>query len=320
MGEEWRRDWHPERIPAKGSEDRVLIVGAGPTGLECARALGARGYSVTLAEASDELGGRVNAESRLPGLAEWARVRDYRVSQLNQMPEVEIYRASRLSAKHVLEFGFPRVVLATGARWRRDGIGRRNRKPIAGCDVGNVYTPDDIMGGVSIPGPVVVFDDDHAYMGGVLAHKLRAEGLDVTLVTPAAQASVWTWATLEQFRIQSQLMNAGVGIATCKNVVAVEEGSVALACVYTGARSQLDAASVVMVTARLPDEALFLALEGDARKLADAGIRHLECIGDCHAPATIAAAVYAGHCYARECDEPDSDDIPFRRELIAIDD
>jgi dimethylamine/trimethylamine dehydrogenase len=131
---------------------------------------------------------------------------------------------------------------------------------------------------------------------------------------------VWTWATLEQFRIQSQLMNAGVGIATCKNVVAVEEGSVALACVYTGARSQLDAASVVMVTARLPDEALFLALEGDARKLADAGIRHLECIGDCHAPATIAAAVYAGHCYARECDEPDSDDIPFRRELIAIDD
>jgi dimethylamine/trimethylamine dehydrogenase len=131
---------------------------------------------------------------------------------------------------------------------------------------------------------------------------------------------VWTWATLEQFRIQSQLMTAGVGVATCKNVVAVEKESVALACVYTGARSQLDAASVVMVTARLPDEGLFLALEGDARKLADAGIRHLECIGDCHAPATIAAAVYAGHRYARECDAPDSPDIPFRRELIAMDD
>ena len=320
MGEEWRRDWHPERIAAKGSDDRILIVGAGPAGLECARALGRRGYAVTLAEASDELGGRVSAESRLPGLAEWARVRDYRVSQLNQIPEVEIYRASRLSAEHVLEFGFPRVVLATGARWRRDGIGRRNRKPIAGCDGSNVYTPEDVMGDVPIPGPVVVFDDDHAYLGGVLAEKLRAKGLDVILVTPAAQASAWTWATLEQFRIQSQLMKAGIGVAASKNVVTVEKGSVELACVYTDLRSPLDAASVVMVTARLPEDSLFQALQGDANKLADAGIRHLECIGDCHAPATIAAAVYAGHRYARECDEPESDDIPFRRELIAMDD
>ena len=52
---------------------RIAVVGAGPAGLECARALCSRGYSVTLAEASTELGGRVTIESRLPGLAEWAR-------------------------------------------------------------------------------------------------------------------------------------------------------------------------------------------------------------------------------------------------------
>src|SRR5581483_8643215 len=44
MGEEWRRGWHPEIIPAKGSTDRILVVGAGPAGLECAVALGKRGY------------------------------------------------------------------------------------------------------------------------------------------------------------------------------------------------------------------------------------------------------------------------------------
>jgi dimethylamine/trimethylamine dehydrogenase len=43
MGEEWRKDWHPEVIGARGSEDRVLVVGAGPAGLEAARALGQRG-------------------------------------------------------------------------------------------------------------------------------------------------------------------------------------------------------------------------------------------------------------------------------------
>ncbi len=319
MGEEWRRDWHPEHIAAKGSDDRVLIVGAGPAGLECARALGDRGYAVTLAEAGDELGGRVTAESRLPGLAEWARVRDYRVFQLNQMADVAVYRASRLAAEQVLEFGFPRVVIATGADWRRDGVGRRNRRPIPGSAGSNVHTPEDVMSGMPIAGPVVVFDDDHAYLGGVLAEKLRADGLDVTLVTPAAQVSTWTWATLEQFRIQSQLMKAGIRVETCKNVTAIEDGAIETACIYTDARTRMDAASIVLVTARLPDDALFTSLESDSRALADAGIRHLDRIGDCHAPSTIAAAVYAGHLYARECDEPESLDTPFRREHIAID-
>lgn len=319
MGEEWRRDWHPERIPAKASDDRVLVVGAGPAGLECARALGERGYAVTLAEATDVLGGRVNAESRLPGLAEWARVRDYRVSRLQQMADVEIYRDSRLTAEHVLEFGFPRVVLATGARWRKDGVGRQNRAPIPGADAVNVYSPDEIMADVPIQGPVVVFDDDHAYLGGLLAEKLRAQDLDVTLITPATQVSDWTWATLEQFRIQSHLMKAGIKVMTTTNLVGVIDNSAELACIYTGERRQLQAASIVMVTARLPDDALLRSLEGDADKLADAGIRHLGCIGDAHAPSLIAAAVYAGHRYARECDAPEPEGIPFRREMITID-
>ena len=76
MGEEWRKGWHPERIAPARTPTRVLVVGAGPAGLEAARALGQRGCAVSLAEARRELGGRVTRESRLPGLAEWARVRD----------------------------------------------------------------------------------------------------------------------------------------------------------------------------------------------------------------------------------------------------
>jgi len=58
------------KIIKKGSDDRVLMVGAGPAGLEYARALGMRGYTVHLAEARDEVDGRVTFESNLPGLAE----------------------------------------------------------------------------------------------------------------------------------------------------------------------------------------------------------------------------------------------------------
>ncbi|MGH6961206.1 MAG: NAD(P)-binding protein, partial [Dongiaceae bacterium] len=105
MGEEWRRGWHPEIIAPQASEDSVLIVGAGPAGLECSRALAQRGYSVHLAEATTELGGRVIAEARLPGLNEWIRVRDNRVGQLQRMANVSIYRDSRLTAADVREFG-----------------------------------------------------------------------------------------------------------------------------------------------------------------------------------------------------------------------
>lgn len=318
MGEEWRRGWHPERIQPKRSDDHVLIVGAGPAGLECARALGARGYAVTVAEATQELGGRVTRESRLPGLAEWARVRDHRVHLLNQMPAVEIYRDSRLDREQIIEFGFPRVVLATGARWRRDGMGRRNRALIPGSASEHVYTPDELMQGNTITGPVVIFDDDHYYMGGVLAEKLRSGGIDVTLATPAPEVSNWTRNTMEQERIQARLLKLGVSIITATNLSVIEAKRVELECVYTGERSTLEAASVVMVTARLPADALYDELIDDPDALARAGIFSVDCIGDCFAPSTIAVAVYAGHRYAREFDEPAMDGVPFRRELTEL--
>jgi dimethylamine/trimethylamine dehydrogenase len=69
MGEEWRRGWHPEIITKTKEPKEVLVVGAGPAGLECARGLGQRGYSVILTEARNELGGRVALEADLPGLS-----------------------------------------------------------------------------------------------------------------------------------------------------------------------------------------------------------------------------------------------------------
>jgi dimethylamine/trimethylamine dehydrogenase len=320
MGEEWRRGWHPEIISGKASDDSVLVVGAGPAGLECARALGQRGYAVHLAEAGEELGGRVTCEARLPGLAAWARVRDHRLLQLDKMANVGVYRAGRLEAADVREMGAAHVVIATGATWRRDGVGRVHRTAIPGFDGPGIYTPDDVMAGAAIAGPAVLFDDDHYYIGGVLAEKLRQLGLAVTLVTPAESASHWTHNTLEHERIQARLLELGVEIVANREVTAFRGDHAATACVYTRRPRDLPCRSVVTVTARLPDDALRRSLEADAAALAAAGIKSVTAIGDASAPATIAHAVYAGHRYARELDAAIDRDRPFARELPGVSD
>ena len=323
MSEEWRKGWHPERIRARESDRPVLVVGAGPAGLEAAQALGKRGYDVTLAERGKELGGRVARECRLPGLAAWGRVRDYREQQLHQLPNVAVYFDSALDAGTVLELGLPRVVVATGARWRGDGVGHHLKRPLRIAEGARVLSPDDVMDGVPLPGAgerVVVFDDDHYYLGGVLAELFAERGCKTHYLTPASEASTWTRNTLEQPFIQARLLEKGVTIRSFTTLGAVGADAVTATCVFTGRTEAIEADAVVLVTSRAPEDRLATELAERSGDWADAGIESVIAIGDALAPATIAHAVYAGRRYAEELDGPPQtgDEVPFRRELTEL--
>jgi dimethylamine/trimethylamine dehydrogenase len=176
-----------------------------------------------------------------------------------------------------------------------------------------VLTPDDLMAGRRPRAKeVVLFDDDHYYMGGVCAELLAREGCQVTLVTPASVASAFTKASLEQKAIQARLIQHGVRIVASQAVVGIGEGHVVLECTYTGAATQLPAGSVVLVTARRPVDGLWPALDG-------AGMAASR-VGDCYGPGTIAAAVHSGRRFAEEFGSPERDflEIPFRREVTAL--
>ena len=184
-----------------------------------------------------------------------------------------------------------------------------------------VLTPDDLMSGVRPAGPrVVVFDDDHYYMGGVLSELLASEGFDVALVTPAAQVSSWMNNTLEIMRVQERVLNAGVHVNTARTLTSMGDGEVTISCAYTGRQSALPADALVMVTARLPHDELLSALEVRRSEWEAAGLVSARAIGDAFAPATIAAAVYEGHKYAEELDTPahHGDTVPFRREVTEL--
>jgi dimethylamine/trimethylamine dehydrogenase len=304
MGEEWRRGWHPERVPP-GKGGSVLVVGAGPAGLEAAHILGKRGYSVTLADAAEEPGGRVTLESRLPGLAEWARVRDYRLTQLRAMPQVSMYLGNRLSAAEVREFAADHVLIATGARWRANGLGRSHARAIAGLPGTGVLTPDDIMQGARPAGSVTIFDDDHYYMGPVIAVLLARSGAQVTYVTSAGRAGEWSHYTGEQDRTQQQLLECGVEIVVSTAVAGFDGEAVTLSCVYSGRARRHGATTLILVTSREPRDELYRELVGEEGAAPGLEVQR---IGDCRQPALIAHAVFAGHQAARELDQ--RDDVP----------
>ena len=320
MGEEWRRGWHPEIISRKKTDKEVMIVGAGPAGLEAARALGQRGYEATLLEARKAPGGRVLRESALPGLNEWRRVMDWRLTQIGKMKNVSVYPSSPMTAEDILESGAQNIILATGATWRRDGVGRTLWKPIEGHDRENVFSPDDLMDrkeviGKSVHGNWVLYDDDHYYMGGILAELLAINGCNVSLVTPAPLVSYWSQYTLEQERIQHKLMKLGVRLYTQNVMTKIEDDCVRLSNTISGDEVELPCNGVMLVSDRMPNDSLYPSLK---RKLEEGKINSLRIIGDAEAPNIIAQAVFAGHLAAREFDEEKVEGTPFKVERMTL--
>ena len=320
MGEEWRKGWHPEFIRKKASSKPVLIVGGGPAGLEAAQMLGKRGYEVTLADKATNLGGRVFQEAKLPGLAAWGRVIDYRLSQFNNLPNVATYLDSNLDHDHLLEFGIPLVGICTGSTWHRNGLGFNLKEPVKIADASRVYTPDDLMAGNFPDGNnILIWDDDHYYMGNVLAELLIQKGKRVSFLTPATEVATWTQNTMEQHLIQKKLLEIGVRIYPNLCLAEIRDRCVDFTCTYTNRIKTLEMDAILLVTSRNPNDRLYKGIIARKNEWAENGLSLVKAFGDCEAPATIAHAVYAGRRFAEELEtRPMADKVPFKREIAEL--
>jgi dimethylamine/trimethylamine dehydrogenase len=321
MGEEWRRGWDPESIKPKKTDQKVLVVGSGPSGLECTLQLARRGYHVTLAEADNKLGGRVIFEAGLKGLSAWKRVADNRLYEIQQKNNIEIYKESELTFSHINELGINNIFLATGSSWRKDGVGRSRRKPIQGMESLNVLTPEEaIKDSKNLKGPVVVYDDEQGYLGGVVADHLSSDHHEVIFITPAGIVSPWTESTLEQKRVQKSLLLNGVNIICNKSIDKAEGQSLNLQCVFTREITHVKCSAIVMVTERIPNTTLYDQLIEQNNSIEGGKRKHIQLIGDAESPGLIADAVFLGHLAAQNFEEPEQEiqKAMFMREMPSL--
>lgn len=349
-GEEYRRGWHPESFPAATNASApVLVVGAGPAGMECAVVLGRRGFeSVHLVEAREEIGGRLTWIRRLPTLGDWGRVVDHRAVLLSRLAGVRVITGQRLTAAQVLEYGAELVVLATGSSWRGDGVQPGYPDPMPGADTSAawVLTPEQLAGGKRPPGRrVVVYDADGYFMGAALAELLASEGYQVSIVTTFPVLSPVSDETLEGDMLREHVHRAGITVVHATTVTAIHAGGggpevpggpvpgrrgvparqgapggevVLRGSDRYGETWSAKCDGIVLVTQRASEDSLHAELTADPAVLAAAGIRLLR-IGDVVAPRMISEAIFDGHRLGREIDRPDpAAPAPYLRESAGL--
>jgi dimethylamine/trimethylamine dehydrogenase len=318
-GEEFRRGWNPEVFTrAANHETDVLVIGAGPAGMECAMVLGKRGMrNVHLIDAADHIGGSIDWVARIPGRHEWRRLIEYREHQLRKLGNVEVILNTEMSAADALDYGAGIIVVATGSHYSRNGIDPHNRLPFGLEPVfgDRLFTPEQILRDGAVVGKrVVVVDSDGYFMGPGIAELLAQRGHEVTLTTKGEHVGEYQRYTRELPQTLNDLRKLGVTMRPETAVTPHGDAAVLLTSLDRPDEI-IEVDSVVLVGTRTSDSGIYDDLRARRDDWADNEISAVYQVGDCVRPHFIADAIFSGHRLGREIDTEDpARQLPFIRE------
>ena len=276
----------------------ILIIGAGPAGLEAARVASERGHQVIIYEKSGAIGGQANWAKLLPGRSDVGSIVTWYEGQLRKNG-VKIELHKEVSPEFsIVEFVVAEerpdsVLLATGSSPVENGLQMVTFSEVPGWDRPNVRTFDELfMSSESLKGKVVVADSTTFIEGPGVAELLARRGAEsVTLVTPHPHISPELSDYNQLVHVTRRIAKARVKVLPFSWVKKIEDRSTTVFNITTGDESELDSDYVILNTGRIQNRELsdlFRRFVGEVFE-----------IGDCKlAGAKIGGAIESGYSVA----------------------
>ncbi len=257
-------EWDGDKAPAAVSPKTVLVVGAGPAGLEAARVAAERGHKVRLVERSGELGGQFRLAAGQPERGEIGGLLNWYQTQLEKL-QVKIDLRHEMTAEDVLQAGADTVVVCTGSKPSRNGFQRvyPHIEKLPGVDQDNVCTVHDVLDGGIVPGSnVLLLDDIDGWWPatGTALHLAQQRHM-VTVVTGSEKAAAKLDLSLTGDTARARLMEYGVEVLLATALKSWEGKTAELVNLYTGDVENREFDSLVLATTNTSDDALFEALQ-----------------------------------------------------------
>jgi 2,4-dienoyl-CoA reductase-like NADH-dependent reductase (Old Yellow Enzyme family)/thioredoxin reductase len=261
----------------------IVVVGAGPAGLEAARVAAERGHTVFLSDRERVLGGTPRI---LAGDPNRRNLLDHSVYFEKELAElgVTLMLGNEVSAEELVEFEPDVVIVATG--------GTPLIPDVPGIDGPDVVTALDVLRGEATlrTNVLVVAGNDPDLAAPTLAEHAADLGHQVTLISEHIDFARNT-EDATRIMILDRLQSKNVNIELAHRLCGVDNASATIENTFTGDRQTLEDTSIVLACGLVPDDRLAVELTGK--------VGEVHVIGDALAPRRIAHATFEGARIAR---------------------
>jgi N-methyl-L-proline demethylase len=166
---------HDDAISKADAKRKIVVVGAGPGGLEAARVAAARGHDVTVLEAADQAGGQIRLTARSKRKAEMIGIIDWRLQQCRDM-KVKFRFNMLAESTDIIAFSPDVVIVATGGLPHTDVLQTGNDLVVSAWDI--------LTGDVKPGSTVLLYDDAGDHTALMAAEVLANAGAKVEIMTP----------------------------------------------------------------------------------------------------------------------------------------
>jgi 2,4-dienoyl-CoA reductase-like NADH-dependent reductase (Old Yellow Enzyme family) len=286
MGREFQ--WGGEPAEPVAKPRRLLVVGAGPAGLEAARVAAERGHRVVLMERTDAVGGQLRLTAAQPGRRAVGELLRWYREELTRL-QVEVRLNHDPEAEGVHDFAPDAVIVATGSRPANDGYQRSmpDIERLPGVDDESVFSVDDVLSGAPVPGPrVLLLDESDDWKGAGTALYMAERDLRVSFLTKGVTVAKGLVPTKAHKALRKRFRELAIEEIVQAALVSWSDGRATIKHLKNGESETVGYDSLVLSTTNVARAGLQAALAKSSIEV--------HAIGDCVAPRTAAAAIFEG--------------------------